>query len=536
RSRSLLLPLLLVFLGLTVTPVWSANILALFSTFSPSHLIVHMSMMKTLADRGHNVTVVSALKPKLAPHENITVVLAPTSEKRKREVAEYMEKSTREKTSMLYAMYKMLVETGKTLDSQYDFLEHPNLKAIVEQPSVKYDLMFLGYVMNDFQLGVAHKLGIPVILSWVGVPFTFVDDQVGNTYDPAYVPGINMPKAGMGFGWRMRNFLAWGIFKGIGRGLDYHMNRYYKQAFGSEPNFPSYHEVRRNVSLLFYNYHSHSEGPIRPTVPQSIEIGGIQIKEQPDPLPKDLAEFLDNASEGAIFFSLGTNVKFSFFSSNLPETLFNVLSRQRLRVIWKWDDLENLPGNSSNIYFHNWLPQDDILAHPNTKLFITHAGKGGLAEAQYHGVPMLAMPIFGDQSGNADIMVAAGFGRSLDVHAITDELLQQEIDELLQNPVYTENVRNFSALYRDRPLTARQSVIFWTEYVLRHRGAHHLQSPWVQLDFVARNNLDVHAVLLLSLALSFTILVLLFRFVLKFIRRACTPKPAAHTNGKVKQN
>lgn len=222
-----MLPLLLL-LGLTATPVWSANILALFSSFSPSHLIVHMAMMRTLADRGHNVTVVSALPPKYKAHENITLVMAPISEERKKQVAEYMEQSSKGKVSMASAMLKVLIEAGRMLDSQYEFLEHPNLKAVIAEPAVKYDLMFLGYVINDFQLGVAHKLGIPVIVSWVGVPLTFADDLVGNNYDPSYVPGLNMPKDSMGLGWRMRNYLTWLFFKGIGLGMDYHMNRYHK--------------------------------------------------------------------------------------------------------------------------------------------------------------------------------------------------------------------------------------------------------------------------------------------------------------------
>lgn len=224
--------LLLLLLGLTATPVWSANILALFSTFSPSHLIVHMEIMKSLADEGHNVTVVSALPPKVKSHENITIVLAPMTEERKKQIAEYMLESTQQKMSMAYAMLKMVYKAERMLQSQYDFMEHPNLKAVIEEPSMKFDLMFLGYVMNDFQLGIAHKLGIPAILSWVGVPFAMVDDQVGNIYEPSYVPSINNPQPtngeSIGFAWRMRNYITWLFFKGIGMGIDYQMERYHK--------------------------------------------------------------------------------------------------------------------------------------------------------------------------------------------------------------------------------------------------------------------------------------------------------------------
>ncbi|KAM8717120.1 hypothetical protein ACLKA7_003914 [Drosophila subpalustris] len=514
-NRSLLL---LLVLPLAVTPAWGANILGLFSTFSPSHLIVHMSMMRTLADRGHNITIVSMLTPKLMPHENITLILAPPTAESINGLNEILEYSSRKKVGMAKAMLNLLTKSVSFLTIQSDFLSHPNVKAIYENPRVKFDLVILGYVLNDFQLGVAAKLQVPAILSWVGVPFGFVDDSVGNIYDPTYVPSLSSTQS-TGFRWRLRNFCAWALFKGIATGLEYHMNRYYELAFGNDSSLPSYDEVKERVSLLFYNYHSHSEGPVRPTVPQSIEIGGIQIKEQPDPLPSQLAEYLDNATDGAIFFSLGTNVKVKYFEPHIMETIYKVLSRQPLRVIWKWDDQQPRPGNASNIYFNNWLPQDDILAHPNTKLFITHAGKGGVAEAQFHGVPMLALPVFGDQLGNAHSMVSSGFGLSLDLHSIEEGSLDGAIKEIMRNPVYRENVRKFSALYRDRPLTARQSVIYWTEYVMRHQGAYHLRSPGLRLGFVGRYNLDVYAVLLLIFSCSAITFVLILRLLVKTIRR-----------------
>ncbi|EDW04021.1 UDP-glycosyltransferase UGT5 [Drosophila grimshawi] len=518
RLLMILAPLLL----LESPPADCANILGLFSTISPSHLIVHMSVMRTLADRGHNVTIVSALKPKLVPHENITVIMAPFSEELNARIALHLENSSKEKSNIFYSIMKTM---NTLLDSQLEFLKHPNVAAIYEKPQVKYDLLVLGYVMNDFQLGVAAKWDIPIVVSWIMGPFGFIDDQVGNIYDPSYVPSLpmsnNKDARVLDFGLRLRNFGIWICMKAITSAIDTQMNKYYKLAFGQEDSdFPTYHEMRRRISLLFYNYHSLSEGPVRPTVPQSIEIGGIQIKDQPDPLPNELAEFLGNATNGAIFFSLGTNVKATFFQPHIMEAIFNVLARQPLSVIWKWDDLEHKPGQAANIYFNSWLPQDDLLAHPNIKLFITHAGKGGVAEAQYHGVPMLALPIFGDQPANAEVMVASGFGISLDMLTLTEERLEQGINEVLSNSTYVKNVRKFSVLYRDRPLTPRQSVIYWTEYVLRHKGAYHMQSPSLHMHFVARNNLDVCAFVLFIIASSLVVFVFLLRLVYKRFTRS----------------
>jgi len=49
-----------------------------------------------------------------------------------------------------------------------------------------------------------------------------------------------------------------------------------------------------------------------------------------------------------------------------------------------------------NVHIRTWLPQNDILGHPNTRLFITHAGNGGQYEALYHKVPMLSFPLFAE--------------------------------------------------------------------------------------------------------------------------------------------
>lgn len=48
-------------------------------------------------------------------------------------------------------------------------------------------------------------------------------------------------------------------------------------------------------------------------MPGLINIGGAHIKAN-KPLPDDIQQFLDGASDGAIFFSLGTFVK----SSRMP--------------------------------------------------------------------------------------------------------------------------------------------------------------------------------------------------------------------------
>lgn len=74
--------------------------------------------------------------------------------------------------------------------------------------------------------------------------------------------------------------------------------------------------------------------------------------------------------------------------------IFNEFSK--FRVLWKWED-EDISKLPKNVMVKPWLPQSDILAHPNVKLFITHGGLMGTQEGVYRGVPMLGIPIFCDQ-------------------------------------------------------------------------------------------------------------------------------------------
>jgi UDP:flavonoid glycosyltransferase YjiC (YdhE family) len=67
------------------------------------------------------------------------------------------------------------------------------------------------------------------------------------------------------------------------------------------------------------------------------------------------------------------------------------------------------------------------------KLFITHGGLLSTTETIYHGVPVLAIPIFGDQRLNTQKIVNSGFGLSLNYKDITQETLTEKLNDLLTN-------------------------------------------------------------------------------------------------------
>lgn len=84
-------------------------------------------------------------------------------------------------------------------------------------------------------------------------------------------------------------------------------------------DIPSIDELQQNVSIIFVNSHR-SLAPPRPSLPHIIDIGGSHI-EPPKPLPSDIQQFLDAATDGAIYVSFGTFLQSSKFPKQKIDAL-----------------------------------------------------------------------------------------------------------------------------------------------------------------------------------------------------------------------
>ena len=159
----------------------------------------------------------------------------------------------------------------------------------------------------------------------------------------------------------------------------------------------AYREQMSLVRVFF----TELEAP-REIYPSELFVGSLTTKPaKPLPLDDDgVAEFVNNADNGFIFISLGTQAAFE-----MKRTLMirDAVESLNMRVVWKITGQstakeKEMLTRSGRVKLVDWVSQNDILGHPNIRAFFSHVGRHSLEEAAFHGVPLLIMPLFADQS------------------------------------------------------------------------------------------------------------------------------------------
>ncbi|KAJ6644050.1 UDP-glucosyltransferase 2, partial [Pseudolycoriella hygida] len=474
----------------------SYKILGIFHTFSKSHYIAGGALMKGLAAKGHNVTVISPF-PQDKPMKNFRdVTILGVDEL----IEEMFPNLTKMGDMSFLVKLNQLLDIGVALTNYT--LTHDVMQEFL-RINTTFDVIIIEIFMSEAFLGLGHHFQAPVVgFSSFGTN-KWTNDMVGNPNPISYIPHFQGRFSnGMTFFERVGNLLmhlgesaliSWFY---MGR-----QEKLYNDIF-PDPK-PTLDVLHKNVSLILVNNHFTLNYP-RPYVPNMIEVGGLHINRTPRKLPLDLQEILDKAEHGAIYFSLGSNVK----SQNIPvekqREILNVFRKLNQTVLWKWDD--ELPEKLDNVFVNHWYPQDDILAHPNVKLFITHGGFLSITETIYHAVPIIGIPLFADQFMNIAKAQSCGYALKVLLKELNEATLSTAIREILTNDTYSKQVKLMSDRYRDQPLTPLETAIYWTEYVARHKGAPHMRSAGLDLSFFAYYSIDVCAFL-------FTLIYLAWRFV-----------------------
>ncbi|XP_038117139.1 UDP-glycosyltransferase UGT4 [Culex quinquefasciatus] len=492
RSLVLCIAFVAIFNGRCVD---SAKILGIFPTPSKSHWILGSALMRELALDGHEVTDVSPFKLPNAPTNYRHVELETDKELFNNIVNKLFNNHNVNPIQKMITLYtEVNYFSNSTLNS-------PNVQKLLHSGE-KFDLIILEIFLDHALLGIADHFGCPVIGMTTHGVLDWINVLVGTPQPLSYVPHVHLGLTDrMNFWQRFGNVMFDVLDKTL---LAYYFHpvqeKLYREAFPNASR--SLDEmIKHSVSAVLVNSHFSISYP-RPYVPNMIEIGGFHVNRKVNPLPENIRTFIENSPNGVIYFSMGSNLRPSAMEARKRDALLNAFAKVNQSVIWKWND-DSLKLDPSKFLISDWLPQDDILAHPNVKLFVTHGGLLSCTESIHHGKPIVGIPIFGDQQLNMARVELSGWGLRVNYVDLDEETFRNALTEVLGNAKYSQNVEAASRRLRDQPLPPMDMAKYWVNYVLRHDGAEHLRSPAQHLNFVQYNNLDVYGFVVLVCALMF---------------------------------
>ncbi|KAG4077629.1 hypothetical protein HA402_008889 [Bradysia odoriphaga] len=490
-----------------------SKILFLAPINGKSHWLFMQDFIKALLDRHHEVTTLTPITWNGVRPDNYTEVLIDPPLNIE-DIFPQSKVFTAEKGSPLGYLFMLPMVGRATVEKS---LQSNNVQKFLHDDSLRFDLVILEeFAMDSFWM-FAHKFKAPLIsICSYGYP-NFIDRQSGMLTPWSHVPMWTETYSDkMSFIERLDNTILsladWMVYK------FFHMhwqNDLAKKYFGHLGDLPSLEDLTRNISVVLINTHR-SISPPRPSMPGTVFVGGAHIKDA-KALPKDLQTFLDDAHEGAIYFSFGTYVRNTEMPPDRMEMILNAFEQIGRRVLWKYDDDETIQNVPKNVMIRKWMPQNDILAHPNVILFISHGGMFGHFEALYRGVPLIIIPFFGDQFRNAKRAQLIGYAKHLDFKQLSTELLVDSVREMISNKSYLNKAREISAIFKDNIVHPMEEAMWWIEHVLKFRGAKHLKSHAVTMTWSQYLLVDVFGALILG------VVTILFAFYLA-VRHICKRK------------
>ena len=253
--------------------------------------------------------------------------------------------------------------------------------------------------------------------------------------------------------------------------------------------------------VVFINDHPAYSFPFL-SAPNTFYLGPFNLEDRPfNPLPEDYQEFLTNCPhKHTVFFSFGSYLEDITTFSGTPailETLRKmdvcVIMKSKVDLSMKFD----LPAGK--FLQRAWIPQKDLLGSGKLDFFISHCGNNGRLEAIYYNIPLLCIPMFGDQYYNARLVVRNRFGLLLTWETLTEVTLTQTIDNLFtEQDTFVANMKRAVDIARNDPGAGTDVLRFYTDLLIKNKNADYLVNRIIlNQSIIEIYNLDIAAVALI---------------------------------------
>ncbi|XP_041487067.1 UDP-glucuronosyltransferase 3A2-like [Microtus oregoni] len=510
---------LLVSLCLTEVLLLEAGKILTIATLGGSHYLLMNRLSQILQDNGHNVTkllnkviYIPEFQEEEISYQVINLDLPEDQQEEFRNKLNLLlEELVRQRNThhVLVKIYKFFGDLCSHFLGREDIMD--SLR------NENFDLLLFDYL--DFcSYLIAEKLEKKFV-TLLPMQFSYMDFVLPSPLSYVPVSGSSLTDQ-MDFWGRVKNFLMFIDFSLRQREIFSQYDATIQEHF-AEDSRPVLSDLLLKAELSFVNSDFALEFA-RPLFPNTVYVGGLMDKPA-RPIPQDLEDFISKFGDsGFVLVSLGS-VATLHQTKELIKEMNSAFARLPQGVLWTVKDA-HWPKDvrlAPNVKIMDWIPQNDLLAHPSIRVFVTHGGMNSVMEAIQHGVPIVGIPFCADQPDNLVRIEAKKIGVSVQLETIKAETFALTLKEVIEDKRYKSAAMTARAIRRSHPLTPSQRLVGWIDHILQTGGGAHLKPHGFQQPWHVQHLLDV---LLFLLGLTLATLWLLKKVLGLLLRPLCVAR------------
>ncbi|CAI2312018.1 unnamed protein product [Caenorhabditis sp. 36 PRJEB53466] len=180
-------------------------------------------------------------------------------------------------------------------------------------------------------------------------------------------------------------------------------------------------------------------------------------------------------TEKFVLVTFGSVAQVDKIHHELLSSLLSTFSRQPGLIIWQSnlsaEDIRRIHNLTvpDNVLISSWVPIKELLAHENIEFLICHGGINTVNELGMFGVPVLGVPLQGDQASNLARVVDLGAAELMTIIELNDGKLDEMMEKMRENLARywqrSEKLAKMLAQHRQFHTGYQQ---FWLNWVARH--------------------------------------------------------------------
>lgn len=109
----------------------------------------------------------------------------------------------------------------------------------------------------------------------------------------------------------------------------------------------------------------------------------------------------------------------------------------------------------------------------------------------------------------------SGYAKHISFKHLTTEMLTNTIHEMTTNRIYSNKAKQILEILTDDLVNPMDEMMWWIEHVIKFRGAKHLKSHAVNMNWFSYLLFDVFGVLILSVLVTVYLLYAFFKRIFK---------------------